>query len=56
MLSVLQELDVAKVDLDDITVELGKATGDLESSLSWRRAQARLEEGRTFLHSLTSTA
>jgi len=56
MLSVLQELDVAKVDLDDITVELGKATGDLDSSLSWRRAQARLEEGRTFLHSLTSTA
>jgi len=55
MLSVLREIGVVNVSTDDVSIEIGDVRGELDTSVSWRRVSSRLEEGRSFLHSLMPT-
>jgi single-stranded-DNA-specific exonuclease len=52
MLAVLREIGVAEVNQDGIEITLGDVRGELDTSVSWRRVNSRLEEGRSFLLSL----
>ncbi len=54
MLSVFREIGVAQVDPESLAVTIGDVKGDLDTSVSWRRVNKRLEEGRSFLQSLMS--